>query len=127
MNPILRALLVPVGIGLALCIVSFISMMSAPPIPTAFLAALVYLGAGFWSGRLKIKLFWFTPLLIIAPIWIIFIPMGMEIWPPVIHIWFFLLPPGVALVSAYLGLFLSARQPLRQTTATEDGQGKRGG
>lgn len=119
MNPILRAVGLSMGIGLAALVLAFIAMMSAPPLLTSVLTAVIYLGAGFWSGRMKIKLFWFAPLLISAPIWIVFIPMGMEIWPPVIHIWYFLLPPGVALVSAYVGLYLSIARHQATTKEAE--------
>jgi hypothetical protein len=119
MNPILRAVGLSTGIGLAALILAFIAMMSAPPLPTSVLTAVIYLGAGFWSGRMKIKLFWFAPLLISAPIWIVFIPMGMEIWPPVIHIWYFLVPPGVALVSTYVGLYLSIARHQATTKGAE--------
>jgi len=121
MNPILRAVGLSTGIGLAALVLAFIAMMSAPPLPASVLTAVIYLGAGFWSGRMKIKLFWFAPLLISAPIWIVFIPMGMEIWPPVIHIWYFLVPPGVALVSTYVGLYLSiARHQVTTKGAEKD-------
>jgi hypothetical protein len=119
MNPVLRTVGFSIGIGLAALVPTFIAMMSAPPLLTSVLAAVIYLGAGFWSGRMKIKQFWFAPLLINTPIWIVFIPMGMEIWPPVIHIWYFLLPPGVALVSAYLGLYLSISRHQAMTKEVE--------
>jgi hypothetical protein len=120
MSPILRAVAVPIGLGLAAMILTFVIMMSAAPLPTAVLTAVVYWGVGFWTNRLRIRRFWFTPLLIVAPVWFIFISMGMELWPPVIQIWYFLVPPVVALAFACVGLFVGPRRPSReQTTQTQ--------
>jgi hypothetical protein len=116
MSPILRAVALPVGLGLAAMILTFVVMMSAAPLPTAVLTAVIYWRAGFLASSLMIRRFWFTPLLMVAPVWIIFIPMGMEIWPPVIQIWYFLVPPGVALIFAWVGLFVGPRRRSHEET-----------
>ena len=119
MNPILRAIMLPIGIGVGALLLAFIAMMSSSPLITSIFTAVVYLAGGFWMARLKINGLWYAPLFANAPIWIVFIPMGMQIWPPAIQIWYFLIPPAVALVTAYIGLYVGARVlPARVTADT---------
>ena len=102
----LKQLFTPFLIGVGVFIISFITMMSAPPLPTSIVTIIIYLIAGLWVGKIQPKSIWYAPILMNIVIWFVFIPMGMEIWPPIIHIWYFLIPPVVALPSAYIGMFL---------------------
>ena len=109
MNSIVRMMLVSVAIGVGAFILSFITMISSTPMITSVFCGVLYMAMGLLTTRMKHEVIWFAPLLMNIPIWIVFIPMGMEIWPPVIHIWYFLLPPGIALISAYVGIYFGLR------------------
>lgn len=97
----------PFLIGIGAFAISFIIMMSAPPLPTFILVAILYFLLGIWIGRKQPNTLWYAPLLMNILIWIIFIPMGMDILPPKIHIWYFLIPPVAALLTSYLGMYTS--------------------
>jgi hypothetical protein len=110
MNAKLSLSLMPFLVGVGGVFFTFMVMMMAPPIITSIISALLYFSLGIWVGRRQPQSLWYAPLLMSILIWIIFIPMGMEIWPPKVHIWYFLLPPMVALPAAYLGTYVGSRQ-----------------
>ena len=93
------------AVGIAAAAITFIVMMGTSPLVTSILTAILYFFLSIWIGRVQPQTLWYAPLLINIAIWIIFIPMGMEIWPPKIQIWYFLVTPFVSLVAAYLGMF----------------------
>lgn len=96
------------AIGVGALVLTFIAMMITPPLATSIFSALLYFSLGIWVGRMQPHSLWYAPLLMNILIWVIFIPMGMEFWPPIIHIWYFLIPPLVALPSAYLGMYIGS-------------------
>ena len=97
------------AVGIAAAAITFIIMMGTSPLVTSILTAILYFFLSIWIGRVKPQTLWYAPILINIAIWIIFIPMGMEIWPPKIQIWYFLIPPLVSLLAAYLGMFVGSR------------------
>ena len=105
MNTKVALILKPFTIGLGALILTFMVMMEASPLITAIFSALLYFALGIWVGRLQPQSFWYAPLLMNIFLWAVFIPMGMEFWPPIIRIWYFLIPPFVALPAAYFGMF----------------------
>jgi hypothetical protein len=109
MNIQVRTFVQPLLIGVGAVILSFVAMDSSTPVIMYISTAALYLAAGFWMGRIQPKSLLLAPLFANICIWVVFIPMGMEIWPPVIHIWYFLVPPPIALVCAYVGMNLGIR------------------
>jgi hypothetical protein len=97
------------AVGMAAAAITFTVMMGTSPLVTSILTAILYFFLSIWIGRVQPQTLWYAPILINIAIWIIFIPMGMEIWPPKIQIWYFLIPPFVSLPAAYLGMFTGFR------------------
>ena len=91
--------------------------MGTSPLITAIFSALLYFSLGIWLGRMQPQSLWYAPFLMNIFIWVIFIPMGMEFWPPKIRIWYFLIPPLVALFTAYLGMYLGSFFKFAQLTS----------
>ena len=116
MNPVILCVARPLLLGIAGLVLTFIAMEATPPFPTTVLCALLYLALGFAAGRLQPKSLWYAPLFMNLFLWVVFIPMGMEIWPPTIMIWYFLMPPVVALPAAYLGMYLGGRSIASKNT-----------
>jgi len=109
MNAKVNLFLKPFFIGAGGLFFTYMVMTMAPPIITTIFSAFLYLSLGVWVGIMHPQSLWYAPLLINILIWMIFIPMGIEIWPPIIRIWYFLIPPLVALPAAYLGTYLGSR------------------
>lgn len=106
------------AVGMAAAAITFIVMMGTSPLITSILTAILYFFLSIWIGRVKPQTLWYAPIIINIAIWIIFIPMGMEIWPPKIHIWYFLIPPLVSLPAAYLGMFTGSRLVAGNTSSS---------
>lgn len=104
-----RTLMQPLLIGVGAAILSFIVMDSFPLVIMSIFTAALYLAAGFWMGRIQPKTLLLAPFLASICLWLVFIPMAMEIWPPVIHIWYFLVPPLMALLCTYVGMYWGIR------------------
>lgn len=117
MNAKVSLFLKPFFIGVGGLFFTYMVMAMAPPIITSIFSALLYLSLGVWVGRMKPQILWYAPLLMNIPIWVIFIPIGIEIWPPIIRIWYFLIPPLVALPAAYLGTYVGSRLVFAKRTS----------
>jgi hypothetical protein len=117
MNSHVRASLTAFLVGFGAVLLTFMAMMASSPLITFIFSALLYLVAGYWMGRSEARRVWFAPLVMSIPVWVVFVPMGMQIWPPAIRIWYFLAPPVLALLSAYAGMFLGARMSVADKTA----------
>lgn len=95
-------------------ILVFMLMMVLKPWVTTALSSLIFFLLGKWAGHSPTAIRWYTPLLVNLWLWVVFIPMGMDVWHLKIHIYYFLLPPLFALPATYLGLYTSkTRQSLR--------------
>jgi hypothetical protein len=107
----------PFFIGVGGVLFTFMVMMMTPPLVTSIFSALLYFSLAIWIGRVQPQSLWYAPLLMNILIWVIFIPMGMEFWPPKIRIWYFLIPPLVALPAAYFGTYVGSRTVFAKMTS----------
>ncbi len=103
----ISSILKPFFIGSGAFILTFMVMMGTSPLVTAIFTVLLYFPLGVWVGKMQPHSLWYAPLLMNILIWVIFIPMGVEFWPPIIRIWYFLVPPFAALIAAYAGTYVS--------------------
>ncbi len=104
-----KKILIPFIIGTGAFVVVFIFMMSSTPLVTSIITAIIFGVGGLWVGKIQTEILWYSPLLMNIILWLAFVPMGMELFPPKIHIWYFLIPPMVGLVSSYIGMFYGIR------------------
>ncbi len=103
----ISSILKPFFIGSGGFILTCMVMMGTSPLITAIFTVLLYFPLGVWVGKMQPDSLWYAPLLMNILSWIIFIPMGVEFWPPVIRIWYFLVPPFAALIATYAGVYVS--------------------
>ncbi len=99
MNNIRTAIIRPVLMGAGGMILSYFFMLVSAPI--TIIAGILYGIMGIVLGVLQPRSLWYAPLILLAPLAAVFIPMGMQVY-------FFLYPVVAAFTAAYLGMFAGA-------------------
>lgn len=94
---IIRPFLMGVG-GMAL---SYSAMMASAPKTMAVATGVVYFIMGIVLGRLQPRSWRYAPLILVAPLALVFIPMGIQVY-------LFFFPVAAALGAAYLGTIAGA-------------------
>lgn len=112
-------ILKPFAIGIMGLFFTFMIMTASSPTITTLFSAVLYFSLGLWLGKIQPQTLWYAPLLTGIPIWAIFIPMGMEFWPPVVRIWSFLMPPFAALPATYLGMYAPSTSLFSKSTSRQ--------
>jgi hypothetical protein len=95
----------PLLIGAGGMLLIFFAMMGASPKATIITAAITFFILGAILGRLQPQSLWYAPLLVVAPLAIVFIPMGIG------GVNLFLYPVATALGGAYAGMLAGAYWP----------------